>query len=342
MNAPLVSVIIPVFNAEPYLEQCILSVLAQTLQDIEVIAVNDGSTDDSGAILDRIAAADGRLRVFHRTNHGVSSARNFGLNNARGAFIGFVDADDWIEPEMLGQMYETVMHTQSDWVVCNVSIHEADGTTRNRLPFEDQTIDVPTCRPELLRRFMRFNFDYANWNKLYKAEIIHQNKIRFDETMFLWEDLLFNLTYLLWSEKAVLIDKAFYHYRVQPASITHQGKDSLIRQYNKLYERYMLMLSGAESYQMREMFRTEIARGCYNHMLYSLAKESYDSTSGFWSFVKNYYHKILQIEPAIFYYPDACYKGIQPFKKALLSGGWILLFSFIAGVSYYIKYFKKK
>jgi len=341
MSFPLISVIIPVYNAAAYLEQCIVSVLQQTLKEIEIIAVNDGSIDNSGEILDRLAKADMRLRVFHRNNQGVSSARNFGLNNARGRFIGFVDADDWIEPRMMEQMYHAAIHSQSDWVICNVNIHEADGTKRKRLAFNDQTIDVKTSGPEMLRRLIRFDFDYANWNKLYKAEKVYQFKVKFDEAMFLWEDLLFNLTYLLYSEQVILLDNAFYHYRVQSNSITHQRKDALIHQYNKLFESSIMMLNSSDSSHIKDMFRIEMARFCYNQIFFSLAKESYESASGFWSFLKMYYCKISLIEPAIFYYPDTFIKGIQSFKKVLLIKGWILPFSYISGFSFYIKYFKK-
>ena len=100
MDAPKVSVIVPVYNCEDYIARCIQSLLAQTLREIEIIAIDDGSTDKPGAILDRYAEKDQRLRVFHQKNGGVSAARNKGLQYAQGTYIGFVDGDDYVEPDM--------------------------------------------------------------------------------------------------------------------------------------------------------------------------------------------------------------------------------------------------
>ena len=105
-DTPLISVIVPVYNAEPYLQRCLESILSQTNNNIEVLLVDDGSTDESGAICDMFAVKDSRVRVIHQANGGTSSARNSGLDAARGSWIGFVDADDWIEP----QMYERLLH----------------------------------------------------------------------------------------------------------------------------------------------------------------------------------------------------------------------------------------
>ena len=92
------------------------------MQDIEVIAVNDGSTDESKQILDRLAATDDRLRVFHQNNKGVSASRNFGLQHATGHYIGFCDADDWMEPDMLEELYSAITSHDCDWAICNVTV----------------------------------------------------------------------------------------------------------------------------------------------------------------------------------------------------------------------------
>ena len=116
---PKISVIVPVYNTEKYLKRCIDSILAQSYSDFELLLIDDGSTDASPAICDEYATNDSRVRVFHKPNGGVSSARNLGLDNARGEWIAFVDSDDWIESEMLYLFISKAEKTDSDIVFCN-------------------------------------------------------------------------------------------------------------------------------------------------------------------------------------------------------------------------------
>ena len=129
-NIPKISVIIPVYNAEKYLYRCIDSVLAQTYQDFELLLIDDGSKDSSGAICDEYAAKDARVRVFHKENGGVSSARNVGLDHARGEWITFVDADDWISMDWLKEM---MTHSDSDLVIADFVV-EGEGQWNEILP----------------------------------------------------------------------------------------------------------------------------------------------------------------------------------------------------------------
>lgn len=117
--SPTISVIIPVYNAEKYLRRCIDSVLSQTFTDFELLLIDDGSKDKSGAICDEYAAKDSRVRVFHKENGGVSSARNMGLDNACGNYIAFVDADDWIDGNMYYEMFAAINESKSDIVCCD-------------------------------------------------------------------------------------------------------------------------------------------------------------------------------------------------------------------------------
>lgn len=125
---PELSIIVPVYKVEKYLPRCIDSILAQTFRDFELILIDDGSPDNCGAICDEYAAQDSRIRVIHQPNAGVSAARNAGLDIATGAYLGFVDSDDWIEPEMYETMIATAKEKQVDVVVCGVNYCEEDGT----------------------------------------------------------------------------------------------------------------------------------------------------------------------------------------------------------------------
>ena len=116
----MISVIVPVYNVEPYLRKCLDSILAQTYRNLEILVIDDGSTDGSGRICDEYAGRDERIKVFHTENHGLSCARNLGLDNANGEWIGFVDSDDWIEPDMYEVLLPWAGKTATADVECGV------------------------------------------------------------------------------------------------------------------------------------------------------------------------------------------------------------------------------
>lgn len=127
MNQPLITVIVPVYKAEAYLEKCVNSIKNQTYKNLEIILVDDGSPDNCGAMCDRYALEDSRIRVFHKENGGQSSARNLGLDNATGEYIGFVDSDDWIEPNMYEHLYELIFKNNAQIAVCGLQCDYIDG-----------------------------------------------------------------------------------------------------------------------------------------------------------------------------------------------------------------------
>ena len=122
MNKPIVSVLIPVYNVEKYLKKCLDSVVNQTLTDIEIICVNDGSTDGSLKILEEYRSIDSRIKIINKANGGLPSARNAGLNAAKGRYVGFVDSDDYIEPNMFEKLVDVAEHEESEVVICGANI----------------------------------------------------------------------------------------------------------------------------------------------------------------------------------------------------------------------------
>lgn len=185
---PLVSVIVPVFNAEKYLATCLDSLLAQTYECLEIILVDDGSTDASGVICDEYARRDTRVRVFHKENGGVSSARNKGLGVAGGEFVMFLDSDDWMHPEMCEVMLSEMAMKNADCVVCGCE--ETGGShwsPKHSLVYtklDDFKQDFPTLLgTELLSPV---------WNKIFKKNLISKT---FPEDVSFGEDLIFNLDY---------------------------------------------------------------------------------------------------------------------------------------------------
>ena len=213
----LISVIVPVYNVAEYLPRCLDSILAQTHTNIEVIAVNDGSTDDSGSICDKYAEIDSRVKVIHQQNGGVSAARNAGLNAACGAWIAFVDADDWIEPDMYELMFAAALREDVKIVSCGYADHWFEGDTYLRMPPKPQPV---LSRLTALEHIIRRNlFSLSLWNKLYWREQVAD--LRFDNTIHYGEDLLFAVKYICLSEgDMACVDKAIYHYCRRKCSAT--------------------------------------------------------------------------------------------------------------------------
>ncbi len=232
MNSPLISVIVPVYNTEKYLDQCIQSVLAQTYTNWELLLIDDGSTDSSGAICDRYAEQDSRIRVFHKPNGGVSSARNLGLDNARGEWISFVDADDWID----GECYQKLLTYGVDSTLIYMSNieHIQDGInatyqlTNQRYEAKEQT---EICILFLKQNLINYPFFGFTWNKLFRADIIQTHQIRFLDGFALYEDEIFTDTYCKYASSITTIKYPLYHYRRTNDGLTkcpRRTKDLLI------------------------------------------------------------------------------------------------------------------
>lgn len=337
MTTPLISIIIPVYNAGAYIAQCIRSVLNQTLADVEVIAVNDGSTDNSKAILDELAAADQRLLVFHRSNHGVSATRNFGLQNATGSYIGFSDADDFMEPTMLEELYYALLKSRADWAICNVRLMQEGKEPEIRLKMTDEVLATGTGKAAVVHGLMRFHYDNANWNKLFKASIIRDQQLCFAEDMRIWEDLLFNLQYLQFVNKLAVVAKPLYNYRIlSTALFSGQGTD-LLPQFNKLYTHYLQFAQKLHALEEAEAFKQEMARITYNQLLHHAEMKIKHERQGFFAVFRAYSNELKRFNPAIFYYPSAERKGVQGIKKQFLQSRYYSLFSVIIASKPYLK-----
>ena len=212
----MISVIIPIYNSEKTLRRCVDSVLAQTCRALEVLIVDDGSADGSGTIADEYARADGRVKVFHQKNGGLSSARNLGLDHASGEFVAFVDADDWVE----GKAYESALaalsaHAEAEICVFGVSTDDPVKSTLRRPAEEETVIDGEEALRRLIAaRSLRFGV----WNKLYRAALF--DGLRFREG-YNYEDILIMPHLFMKAGALVLIPGAFYHYVQTAGSIVH-------------------------------------------------------------------------------------------------------------------------
>lgn len=222
---PKISVIVPVYNVERFLPNCIESLMAQTLDDIEFILVDDGSTDRSGEICDRYALADPRIRVIHQPNRGVSAARNAGLDAASNPeYIGFVDPDDWIDPEMYEKMAEAFDSTDADLVACGYDYYDEEcNIDKNRL-YKSRPDEVLTRENLFLRLSdMPPTIRHGVWSKAFRFRTCLQSGIRFDESLHSSEDLDFLMRYIENVNKTVFIHQPLYKNTVRQGSATHGG-----------------------------------------------------------------------------------------------------------------------
>ena len=208
----LISIIVPVYNVEDYFEKCAYSIMAQTYTNLEIIFVNDGSTDLSGELCDRFAALDDRIIVIHQENAGMSVARNRALDIARGEYIGFVDSDDFIDSDMYRVLYDKAVETKSDIVECNLHHNYRTG--------EDTEIVTKYFDRESLICLGRC----VPWNKLYRHDLIRNSGIRFPPGLY-YEDMEFYVKLIPYVKKYEYVDIAPYHYVQRAVSINNYSSE---------------------------------------------------------------------------------------------------------------------
>lgn len=236
---PLISVVVPVYNVSEYLGKCIQSIIDQTYQNLEIILVDDGwgGVDTSGDICDKYAEIDKRIKVIHQTNAGLSEARNSGINIAKGEYIGFVDGDDWIEPQMYNQLISHIINDDSDMAICDFR------RVSNELIY-GETISMNqneciTCK-ELMNRIVNYDTKYiVAWNKLYRRKLF--DTIRYPKGK-LHEDE-FIIHELAWGCKNVsVISEQLYNYRIRENSIMQSKLNARnLDGFEAIYSRYQFI-----------------------------------------------------------------------------------------------------
>ncbi|MGE7663626.1 glycosyltransferase [Peribacillus sp. NPDC097197] len=202
---PKISIIVPVYKVEAYLHKCVDSILAQTFKEFELILIDDGSPDRCAEICDQYASKDHRVKVIHKDNGGLASARNSGLDLAIGEYIGFVDSDDWIEPDMFEMLFNICVENNCDIANCSSEIHYKDKTVKNG----GHPLTIHT-RAEAMRVMLEGKlYDEVVWTKLFKRTLIKD--IRFT-TGIVYEDTAFTYKVLHQCERVGCVGKAKYHY----------------------------------------------------------------------------------------------------------------------------------
>lgn len=223
----LISVIIPVYNVQPYLKQCIESIINQTYKNLEIILVDDGSTDESGSICDSYALQDKRIRVIHQENMGLSSARNTGIDSANGDFISFIDSDDYVDPDLYQILHDKVVEYNLDIISFRSSINKGGKLYTPKRYKGEFTIYQGK---EILENALK-NDDVCVWNKLYKRSVI--GNIRFPVGR-VFEDTATNYLFMNHAYRYAHYNKALHIYRKRAGSICADGLN-----YKKRYDFFL-------------------------------------------------------------------------------------------------------
>ncbi|MBO5925082.1 MAG: glycosyltransferase family 2 protein [Clostridia bacterium] len=211
----MISVIVPVYKVQDYLPRCIDSILSQSYKDIEVILVDDGSPDECGRICDEYSKKDSRIVVVHKVNGGLSSARNAGLDIAKGEYISFVDSDDWLDSRFLENLYNALINTDAQMSACKFCRTKGDEVTRAE--FEEDIHTITTDRYACV--FDENSYAGYAWNKLFSKDIIDKYNLRFDEKIFNGEDFPFTIRYVHHIDKVAFIKQDLYYYFFRESGI---------------------------------------------------------------------------------------------------------------------------
>lgn len=220
---PKISVIVPIYNVEKYLENCINSIIVQTLEDIEIILINDGSTDKSYEIINKYKAIDSRIIVINKKNSGVSAARNSGLKVSRGEYIAFIDSDDWIEQNMLEKLHKLGEKYNSEVVACNFKSFNDIYNTFNKYPIDEgEYVGKSVIKEKILSKVISGKLKTPVWDKIYKKEFLQNNNIKFDEKITRFEDWYFIIEVYEKVHNLYYLDKNMYNYRIANNTLSNK------------------------------------------------------------------------------------------------------------------------
>ena len=242
--APTVSIIVPVYNAEKTIGRCIDSILGQQYTDFELLLVDDGSKDGSGAICDSYALADSRVQVIHKENTGVSDTRNIGISRARGVYLQFLDSDDWITPDATKLLVETARDHDCDLVISDFYRVVGERVSRKGDIDEDRVLTREEYAAHMMEQPADFYYGVL-WNKLYRRDIVESHRLRMDPELSWCEDFMFNLGYIRHAQRFYALQVPIYYYVKTKGSLASQSlsisktirmKLMLFEYYNQFYK----------------------------------------------------------------------------------------------------------
>ena len=276
MNDILVSIIVPVYNVEKYLDRCVTSIVGQTLKKIEIILVDDASPDNSPALCDSWAERDERIKVIHKQNEGLGLTRNAGMAIAQGEYVAFVDSDDFVEPDMYERLFEECRKNNLDCLYSEFNVNDYPGFRVVLRPerlytgteeIEQLRLDIVGAEPTYISGV---KYHCSSCKGLYRFDVIKSNGIRFrSERQYISEDMLFNLDFLYHSERVKIVPWQFYHYCLNGASLSHSYRAD---RWEKLL--FMLtVLNDEGKYQDKEELKLRLKRTAIFYTMSAIGQE---------------------------------------------------------------------
>lgn len=276
-----VSIIVPIFNLESYISRCIESIVNQTYKNIEIILVNDGSTDASISIIRQYAANDKRIIVIDKKNEGVSVARNIGIEQATGKYIMFVDGDDWIDYDMIEKLVIIAEKSNSDFVGAGFVFEDIDINKKRFSP--DGFSPITFEGKEVLKNYLAGKYIWSSvWGGIYLLDTINKNNIRFVPEIKYAEDVFFTVNFMAFAKKIIVCEEHFYHVLVRSSSVTRNSiheldkkkkrpdvevflkKNNLWNEYEEYYKAWFVRFSNYELYHLALKVDYKTFRKFYN------------------------------------------------------------------------------
>lgn len=213
MEQPLISVVVPIYNGEKYLEECIDSIAKNDYKNIEIIIVDDGSADNSLKVANKLSQSDKRIKVIHQENAGVSSARNKGLANAKGEYITFIDTDDFIVKDYISYYYNLIKENNVE-IALTPMPRKFNEQTKNDIPIKEQDSIEIWSGKETAKQMLYYNIVIAPWNKMISMKLIKDNNLQFDTSLAFGEGFNFSMDCFQRAKKVVVGHRKVYQYRV--------------------------------------------------------------------------------------------------------------------------------
>lgn len=249
----LITIIVPVYNVEKYINECVDSLINQTYKNLEIILVDDGSKDKSGAICDDYAILDARIKVIHKQNEGLGFARNTGLKTAQGKFVTFIDSDDKAEVDLVENLMNEIYKTDCDTCIGGFKRISENGLVSFEEKYDKAIYEGEDVYNKLFTRMLGSAPDKHDavrmsvWNVMYSMDIIRKHNIGFpSERIFISEDIIWDSEYYKYSKKAAVINSTAYSYRITPGSLTQKYKPNMLEKICVLYNEMYNKLSGDE------------------------------------------------------------------------------------------------
>lgn len=318
MNKIKVSIIVPVYNVEKFISRCLDSLINQTLKDIEIIVINDGTPDNSFDICKEYQKKDNRIKLFSKNNEGLGLTRNFGLKKAKGEFVAFIDSDDFIDLDFYERLYKNAIVNNVDAVYGNIRLYNNEGSilSTDCIPFEDNSI---ISSKSLLNNMLHIKVNdvvnnqfmgMSSVRSIYNRKIILENCIDFEsERKYISEDLLFNLDFLNFSNSVSFIHDAYYYYCVNLNSLSHTYRQD---RFDKSIVLFNELINRCKNYGIYENVKNGLSSIFIGYVRTAIRQEIFESNKKY-NEISTFIKEILNDKNVVFALKTKNYENFKRF-----------------------------